>query len=186
MQARTVKRMVSVAWRCTALALLLGTRPNIAGAQTAPLPTSPIEQLRAAFARHGYDVDAAATGDWVIPPVTSFRVHDPQTQRVLLVSIRESTVDAADAFERAPGLRYDASTWLGEVTLFESDESSTDMTTLGCDPTALPVGTCSAKLPNAPNVDLDDQFVHILLGALDPREPEQTNEVDEISTRRNI
>jgi hypothetical protein len=172
-QARTLKGMFSVAWRCAALALLLGAWPNVAGAQGASLRTTRAEELRAAFVRRGYDVDPTATWDWLSPQVTSFRVHNPQTRRVLLVNIYENTAVAAAEFERAPGFRYDASTWLGEATLLESDASSTERTTIECDPAALPAGTWSAELPNAPNVDVDDQYVHIVLEVLHPGELEQ-------------
>jgi hypothetical protein len=103
--------MFPVTWRC---------------AVRAPLRTTPAEELQEAFARRGYDVDPAATGAALTPPVTSFRVHDPQTRRALLVNIYEATGDAADEFERSPGVWYDASTWLGEVTVFELDQSLTE------------------------------------------------------------
>jgi hypothetical protein len=67
------------------------------------------DEARAVFVDAGYDVGPITTWNWAVPPVSAFRVEDPQRGRVLLVQIYADEAAApgwlADSRARGHGRR---------------------------------------------------------------------------------
>jgi hypothetical protein len=91
---------------------------------SAPVGPS-VDQLRQDFARRGYSVEPSIDWEWLSPPVTTFRVHDPHRGRALLVQVFADEAVAQTAQQRAaPVPCYASSTWARNVALFQSTEDS--------------------------------------------------------------
>jgi hypothetical protein len=121
------------------VALAIGCLSLLAGSAYAQPAADTVEQARGAFARAGYQVDAAHTWDWMAPSFSSFQVRDTANDRVLMVLVYPSA-DAAQAArleaaaheqmlnvesperDAAPRLvtGYGPSTWIGNVALVET------------------------------------------------------------------
>jgi hypothetical protein len=71
------------------------------------------DQVRAAFAGAGYQLDQVRTWDWTSPPVTSIQVRDAGSDRVLLALVYP---DAAQMV-RARALARDAGATSGNPHL---------------------------------------------------------------------
>jgi hypothetical protein len=101
------------------------------------------EEVQAAFAAAGYQVDSEESWNWTRPPVTSFQVHDARRDRVLMVFVYSSITASeaarleAETHEAAlngglpvisdsgPHLivGYGPSVWTGNVALVQTTES---------------------------------------------------------------
>src|SRR5205085_12138891 len=74
----------------------------------------------------GYQVDPAYEWEWTSPPVTSFQVHDPVGDRIVMVLVYPSNSAAALARQDASAQRehlvigYGPSSWNGNVALVQS------------------------------------------------------------------
>ena len=121
-------------------AVALGTVclcPGVVAAQTQTSsdPVTTPEQAQAAFTSTGYQVDPIQTWGWTTPSVRSFEVHDPATQRVLMVLVFPTAGDAAllrgemalhqESATSNPYLvsGYGPSMWSGNIAMMESNES---------------------------------------------------------------
>jgi hypothetical protein len=95
----------------------------VASAVSQPAPPGlSVDELRDDFARRGYVVDAATAWEWLSPPVTTFRVQDPHTDRVLLVQVFPDAARAAVASRRAAPIPcYAARAWISNVALLQAD-----------------------------------------------------------------
>jgi hypothetical protein len=116
-------------FRCTTysilVACLLAAWPSIGGAEEHAMSATNPEVVRASFVDlgAGYEVEAALTWQWLAPPVTSFRVYDRGHGRRLLVEVYPDSLMANIARQRSQTrITYGASSWLGNVGLFESHE----------------------------------------------------------------
>lgn len=116
--------------------------PVAISAQPAPDARFNVEAARTAFVGSGYQVDEAINWDWTSPAVSTFRVHDPADNRVLMVLVYPSDTAAllarqqAEAHDQAlDGLTsssgggphllvgYGPSIWQGNVALVETTQS---------------------------------------------------------------
>ena len=79
----------------TALVLAAVSVWPLAASAQSDEPGMQIEQVRAAFVSAGYQVESPLNWEWTDPPVSTFRVHDPAHERVLLVLIYPSAGAAA-------------------------------------------------------------------------------------------
>jgi hypothetical protein len=134
----------SIRFLATSLVAAVCLWPAAAGAQSTD--SGQLEQVRAAYASAGYQVEAPLTWDWTRPPVSTFRVRDPghDHDRVLMVLVYPSSSAAiagrlqAQAHDEAlsggqpiidsgvgPHLvfGYGPSTWRGNVALVQSTDS---------------------------------------------------------------
>jgi hypothetical protein len=108
---------------------LSGSAPTVADHDyrvdlSAPVGTS-VDQLREDFARRGYRVEPSIDWQWLSPPVTTFRVHDPHRGRALLVQVFADEAEALRAQQRAaPVPCYASSIWARNVALFQSTEDN--------------------------------------------------------------
>jgi hypothetical protein len=143
-----------------------------------------VEQARTAFTSAGYQVDRAYTWDWTSPPVTSFRVQDPSTSRILMVLVypsgeaaltsrlqatnREQALqpDAAGALDVGPHLvvGYGNSTWNSNVALVQTTEAQLDrMFQAQADrDNGVSVNPAVADDPGLPNLAVDLDFQQAL------------------------
>jgi hypothetical protein len=99
--------------------------PDAPLAQRAAPPSLQVDQLREVFAERGFRVDPAIAWEWLSPPVTTFQVHEPRADRVLLVQVYPDEPLAQSAQHQAPAaLCYATSAWVRNVAIFESTEAS--------------------------------------------------------------
>jgi hypothetical protein len=68
----------------------------------------------------GIQVDQFQTWEWLSPAVTTFRVHDPAHNRVLLVQLYPDVAQAQRGSERMVE-GYSASTWIDNLALFQAN-----------------------------------------------------------------
>ena len=109
--------------------------PVGAGAQTtAPVAEAEMSaaQARDVFVDAGFQVDQPLTWDWLKPPVSSFRVYDPATGRVVTVLVYPSADAAADARLQADAsgaslvAGFGSGVWHGNVVLVQSTQAELD------------------------------------------------------------
>jgi hypothetical protein len=76
--------------------------PHIAAAQEASpgLETWTPEQVRTAFVRGGYQVSEPISFDWIAPPVSTLRVQDGRSDRVLMVLVYRDAPTARAVSDR--------------------------------------------------------------------------------------
>jgi hypothetical protein len=130
-------------WRSMAAALAAAgcLWPVAAAAQEGP-PTDRVvaaEQVRETYSANGFRVEPSVNWDWLSPPVSTFRVHDPARDRVLMVLVYASAAEARAGFAQAraneqdqesaigagPHLvtGYGASVWRGHVALVQTTQA---------------------------------------------------------------
>jgi hypothetical protein len=102
--------------------------PPVAAQQFASDPASvrAVDELRSALTSVGFIVDEPRTWDWLTPPVSSVRVHDGATGRVLMIVIYPSTESALVARARANdgslAAGFGDTVWIGNLALSQSTE----------------------------------------------------------------
>jgi len=120
----------------------LAASTSPAAAQTAVQASAPsirmsVEEVRDAFMSGGFQVDQPHAWTWMNPPLTSVQVHDPTSQRVLMLLIYPDSASAQTARMQAlahepaqtePHLieGYGPSIWNGNVAMVESTQSELD------------------------------------------------------------
>jgi hypothetical protein len=102
------------------LTIFAMTQPAMAPAQGIADPNLSADQARSIFVDAGYHVDQLKTWDWLNPAVNTFQVHDVARDRVLLVQVYPDVAQAQRGSERSID-GYFASTWIGNVALFETN-----------------------------------------------------------------
>jgi len=116
--------------------ILIGVVAAVGGvtahAQSSSVPLS-AEQVQAEFARAGYQVDQAVQWTWSSPGLTTFRVLDSDTDRVLMVFVYPDQAAADTAREQAGRFEadqnprliagYGPSQWQANVAMVQSSES---------------------------------------------------------------
>jgi hypothetical protein len=91
-------------------------------------PLLSAEQVRAEFADRGYEVAESVYWTWYTPGLTTFRVRDAATQRLLTVLVYPDQAAADTARVRAEQQSaplvagYGASTWRGNVAIVQANE----------------------------------------------------------------
>jgi hypothetical protein len=102
--------------------------PPVAAQQFASDPASvrAVGEVRSALTSAGFIVDEPQTWEWLTPPVSSIRVHDPATGRVLMIVVYPSTESALVARARANdgslAAGFGETVWIGNLALSQSTE----------------------------------------------------------------
>lgn len=112
--------------------VVVGFSPLAANAQAAQVADFTPDQVRAQYLAHGFQADAPVTW-WTSNHVTTFRVSDPVSDRVVMVLVypdsatavaERSNAEARDSSDAATGPHlvagYGYSTWRQNVALVES------------------------------------------------------------------
>jgi hypothetical protein len=114
-------------------------------AQGAPSarPVATVEQMRGGFNSGGYQVEPPLNWDWLVPPVSTFQVHDVLRDRVLMVLVypsmsaaeaaragaeaRDRSASLIDSGPPAPGphlvIGYGPSVWNANVALVQATQA---------------------------------------------------------------
>ena len=103
-----------------ALTIFATTQLGMASTQGIADPNLSADQARSIFVDAGYQVDQLKTWDWLTPAVNTFQVHDVARNRVLLVQVYPDVAQAQRGSERTVE-GYFASTWIGNLALFEAN-----------------------------------------------------------------
>jgi hypothetical protein len=141
----------------------------LAGAAPAlPAPVgSSVDQLRQDFARRGYRVEPSIDWQWLSPPVTTFRVHDPHGGRALLVQVFADEAEALRAQQwAAPVPCYASSIWARNVALFQSTEDSLRACMAAAAPDGMGPGPDHTRTTTelaARRASVDPEFVSLVL-----------------------
>jgi hypothetical protein len=87
-----------------------------------------VGQARSGFVAAGYQVDEALAWNWTSPPVSTFRVRDPSSERIAMVLVYPTHQDADSARLRQRPLvvGYAAETWRANVAVAQTTKSELD------------------------------------------------------------
>ena len=102
-----------------------------------PSVTMSVAEVRDSFVSGGFQVDQPHVWTWMNPPFTSLQIHDPASQRVLMLMIYPDSASARtarmqalahDSGQAEPHLieGYGPSVWNGNVAMVESTQSELD------------------------------------------------------------
>jgi hypothetical protein len=102
-----------------------------------PPVTMSVDAVRDSFVSGGFQVDQPHIWNWMNPPLTSLQIHDPASQRVLMLLIYPDASAAQTARRQAlahdPGQAephlieaYGPSVWNGNVAMVESTQAELD------------------------------------------------------------
>jgi hypothetical protein len=121
---------------------LLSTSSSAAAAQTAAQVsvtsvTMSVDEVRTSFVSGGFQVDLPHAWTWMNPPFTSLQIHDPASQRVLMLMVYPDSAAARTARTQAlthepaavePHLieGYGPSLWNGNVAMVQSRHPELD------------------------------------------------------------
>lgn len=110
---------------------------QIAAQASVPSVTMSVDGVRDSLVSGGFQVDQPHVWTWMNPPFTSLQIHDPASQRVLMLMIYPDATAARTARTQAlahdpaqaePHLveGYGPSAWNGNVAMVESTQSELD------------------------------------------------------------
>ena len=146
--------------------------------QPDPIASISVDQVQSAFATAGYEVDQPYRWTWTSPPVTSMRVWDPSSDRVLLVLVYPDVAAAEVEHDRAmdrdvqpvdgdPYLvrGYGPSVWKANIALVQSTQSQLDRLyghEVNGDMRSSVARSAAVLDAEFPNTAVDLDFVHAL------------------------
>jgi|SRR5947209_6187243 len=142
--------------------------PVAAAAQDVPQTNGPtVEQVRGAFTGAGFQVDAALNWDWLSPPQSTFRVHDPARGRELMVLVYPDAAAAQIASSRGSPLvvGYGESVWRGNVALVQTTQAELDrmfQLQIDRDNGVLSIQPSVVREPGVPGYAVDLDFLQAL------------------------
>ncbi len=119
------------------IASALGSAAGAQVSSPAPSATMSVADVRDSFISSGFQVDRPHAWTWMNPPFTSLQVHDPASQRVLMLMIYADSASAQRARSQAlahePGQAephliegYGPSVWSDNVALVETTQMELD------------------------------------------------------------
>jgi hypothetical protein len=157
-----------VATAVLAIGVLFAVSGSVDGRTNDPAPASivTIDQARATFIAAGFQVDRTYNWTWGSPPVSTFQVGDPYSERVAMVLVYP-TVGAAQLAHDHRGplvVGYGAGVWRGNVAVVQTTRWELDRVQrmqTDCDNGVLADDAIRMALPaTPPGVDVD--FEHAL------------------------
>ena len=148
-----------------ALTIFAMTQPGMASAQGIADPNLSADQARSIFVDAGYQVDQLKTWDWLTPAVNTFQVHDVARNRVLLVQVYPDVAQAQRGSERTVE-GYFASTWIGNVALFEANADDYQRVMTAALARSLGMAQADGSVATVPLTHVDQEFTALVSDAL--------------------
>jgi hypothetical protein len=165
---------------CLATAFAAATialSPLAANAQEGPNADFTPDHIRAQYVAHGYQAEAPVTW-WTPNHVTTFRVSDPGSDRVLMILVypdsatadtERVTAEARDDSSAGMGPHliagYGYSTWRGNVALVQSttDELARQYAVQQAADSQVTVGAAAVETPNpSPTFAVDLDLINVI------------------------